>query len=177
VTFYGRGVDAESGTAALLFVPSTAIFEAQPVGRQSGAMTIEVRNLGPAALTPTAMVLNGPEVFDFVGYPVTCATGRAIPAGQSCLLTLFFDPQAAGTRRASLVIDSPQLAALAIMPIYGTGVPVGAPGVDPVPPGAIAIPVGTPAGLVILALALWAFGWRSLRRNDRAGSASRKGRS
>jgi hypothetical protein len=34
----------------------------------------------------------------------------------------YFKPQEAGIRRANLVIDSPQLASLAIMQISGTGV-------------------------------------------------------
>jgi len=119
MTFYGRGVDGQSGSASLAFVPASADFAAQAVGTESVPLTIELHNQGPAALTLSAIVLNGPEVYDFLGFNNTCQVGGAIAAGDSCHMSLYFRPQAAGTRRANLVIDSPQLASLAIMQISG----------------------------------------------------------
>ncbi|MHB8725458.1 MAG: choice-of-anchor D domain-containing protein [Casimicrobiaceae bacterium] len=119
ITFYGRGVDAQSGSASLTFVPATADFACQAVGTQSAPLTLELHNQGPAALTPSAMVLNGPAVYDFFGYDDTCKVGASIAAGGSCHMTLYFRPQAAGIRLANLVIDAPQLASLAIMQISG----------------------------------------------------------
>jgi hypothetical protein len=119
MTFYGRGVDGQSGSASLAFIPPSADFAAQAVGTQSLPLTIELHNQGPAALTLSAIVLNGPEVYDFLGFNNTCQVGGAIAAGDSCHMSLYFRPQAAGTRRANLVIDSPQLASLAIMQISG----------------------------------------------------------
>jgi hypothetical protein len=75
LTFYGRGVDAQASTATLKFVPAAAVFPAQDIGKQSAAVNVELQNLGPAALTPSAIVMNGPEVYDFIGYPVTCQVG------------------------------------------------------------------------------------------------------
>mgnify|MGYP003694604651 CR=1 FL=1 len=46
------------------------------------------------------------------------------------ITTLYFRPQAAGIRRANLVIDSPQLASLAIMQISGAATANAAPTVD-----------------------------------------------
>jgi hypothetical protein len=120
ITFYGRGIDADSGSAALEFIPASANFAAQAVGTQSTPMDIELHNLGPAALTLSAIVINGPEVYDFLGFNNTCQVGSTIAAGDSCHMVLYFRPQAAGTRLANLVIDSPQLASLAIMQISGS---------------------------------------------------------
>ena len=119
ITFYGRGVDAQSGSALLTFVPATADFASQAVGTQSTPLTVVLHNQGPAALTLSAMVLNGPAVYDFFGYDGTCQAGAPIAAGASCQLSLYFRPQAAGVRLANLVIDAPQLASLAIMQISG----------------------------------------------------------
>jgi Abnormal spindle-like microcephaly-assoc'd, ASPM-SPD-2-Hydin len=165
VTFYGRGVDAQAATATLTFIPAAAMFPSQDIGKQSAAMTVELHNLGPAALTPSAMVLNGPEVYDFIGYPVTCQVGSPIPAGQSCLLSLYFTPQAPGTRRANLVIDSPQLASLAIMQISGVGAAAVVAAVA-LPPPVPNMPTTSTEVLVLLALALAIVGWWALRRRQ-----------
>jgi Abnormal spindle-like microcephaly-assoc'd, ASPM-SPD-2-Hydin len=130
ITFYGRGVDGQNGSASLAFVPARADFAAQAVGTQSMALTVELHNMGPAALMLSAIVLNGPEVYDFLGFHDTCQVGAAIAAGDSCHMSLYFRPQAAGIRRANLVIDSPQLALLAIMQISGTATSTATPTVD-----------------------------------------------
>jgi hypothetical protein len=127
LTFYGRGVDAQAGTATLTFVPAVAAFGPQPVGTQSPPLTVELHNQGPAALTLSAIVLNGPQVYDFLGLVDTCATGKSIPAGNFCHMSLYFQPQATGTRLANLVIDSPQLSSLAILQVSGTGTTPGPP--------------------------------------------------
>ena len=92
VTFYGRGVDAQAGSAALV---------------------------------PSAFVLNGPTPYDFRGElghgPSDCGIGHAVAAGETCTLSLYFRPQVAGTRRAQLVVDAPQLASLAMVAIAGDG--------------------------------------------------------
>jgi hypothetical protein len=119
LTFYGRGVDAQSGSATLAFEPASVAFAAQRVGSESAPVAVRLRNLGPAKLTLTAIVLNGPDVYDFIGLDETCDVGVSIAPGAACQISLFFLPQAEGTRRANLVIDSPQLAALSIMAITG----------------------------------------------------------
>lgn len=121
VTFYGRGVDARAGTAALAFEPDPVFFAPQVVGTASSARTLTLRNLGPADLTLTALVLNGPTPYDFAA-PGNCLLGVAYPAGASCDLYVSFTPGGIGTRLARLNVDSPQLAALAITTISGTGI-------------------------------------------------------
>jgi len=121
VTFYGRGVDTSSGSAALTFLPAVAAFPPQTVGVQSAPLTVVLRNGGPAALTPSAIILNGPSAYDFLGVSDTCQVGIPIAGGDSCSLALYFQPGATGDRRANLVIDAPELAALAILQVSGTG--------------------------------------------------------
>jgi hypothetical protein len=130
ITFYGRGVDTQTGSATLVFVPASAVFEPQAIGTQSLPLTIELNNQGPAAMSLSAIVLNGPEVYDFVGFNNTCQVGSTIAAGESCHMALYFRPQGAGIRRANLVIDSPQLSSLAIMQISGVATTITAPTVD-----------------------------------------------
>ncbi len=121
LTFYGRGIDSQAGTASLTFIPAIAAFGAQLLNVQSPALVLEVHNDGPAALTPARFVLNGPAAYDYSGVFDTCQVGTAIPAGQGCTMALYFLPRAAGTRLANLVIDAPQLASLAILRISGIG--------------------------------------------------------
>src|SRR5450432_2701066 len=119
ITFYGRGVDADSGSASLAFVPASADFGPQEVGSQSMPLVIELQNEGPAALTLSALVLNGPDAHDIVALNSTCQLGVLIAAGDSCHMSLYFRPLGAGIRFANLVVDSPQLSSLAIMQISG----------------------------------------------------------
>jgi hypothetical protein len=120
LTFYGRGVDSQAGTASLTFAPPALSFAPQVIGTQSMGMTVQLVNQGPAALTPSALVLTGPAAYDYstIG---DCNVGTPIAAGKSCTLTFFFQPAALGNRPANLVVDSPQLANLAILPIGGVG--------------------------------------------------------
>ena len=121
ITFYGRGVDARTGTATLAFEPAAVVFPAQAIGTQSDGATLLLHNAGPAAITLSALVLNGPDPYDFIGDNETCQVGSAIAPGAFCHMSLYFRPSTAGTRRANLVIDAPELAALAVLGIEGVG--------------------------------------------------------
>ncbi len=127
LVFYGRGVDAEAGTASLSFAPSALNFGAQAVGTLSAAVTLTLVNNGPAKLIPSAFVINGPAAYDYSAAG-TCGVGVAIPAGGSCTLSFFFLPAALGNRPANLVVDAPQLANLAILSINVTGATFSQPG-------------------------------------------------
>ena len=126
LTFYGRAVDAQAGTAMLAFSPSIADFGDEPVGRETPPLVLMLRNVGAAPLVPSALVLNGLDPYDFRGETGSgasaCGVGRAIAAGGSCTLLLYFHPQAGGSRQAELVVDAPQLATLVFVTLVGTGV-------------------------------------------------------
>jgi hypothetical protein len=121
LAFYGRGIDAQAGTATLLFAPPALNFPPQFVGSRSQGIIVLLVNQGPAPLTLSALVLNGPAAYDYSAAG-NCNLGSAIAPGKSCTLELVFAPGALGDRPANLVIDSPQLANLAILPIDGTGI-------------------------------------------------------
>jgi hypothetical protein len=93
--------------------------------QQTGPVTVSVRNVGAAALVPSALVINGPAAYEYsaisTGDPQDCAVGVAVAPGQSCNMNFYFRPQVAGPRQAQLVVDAPQLATLAILPLTGTG--------------------------------------------------------
>jgi len=125
VTFYGRGVDAQAGTAALAFSPAIVAFGAQALGTESAMFTLALVNTGAATLVPSALVLNGATPYDFRSAahntPSDCGVGKPIAPGARCTLQLYFRPQQEGARSAYLVVDAPQLAALAFIELTGTG--------------------------------------------------------
>jgi hypothetical protein len=121
ITFYGRGGDSRAGTATIRFEPGSLAFPTQVLGTTSPAQALTLRNLGPADLTMTALVLNGPTPYDF-RFPGTCLLQVAYPAGASCELYFHFTPAAAGTRLARINVDAPQLASLAMATISGIGI-------------------------------------------------------
>jgi hypothetical protein len=125
LTFYGRAVDAQAGTASLIFSPRVAMFGDMAVGRESPPLELTLQNAGGAPLVPSALVLNGGDPYDFRGETGSgasaCGIGRAIAPGESCTLMLYFRPQASGLRVANLVVDAPQLAALAVTTLTGNG--------------------------------------------------------
>ena len=127
VAFYGRGTDQRAGTATPAFAPASLDFGAQAVGTHSPPLAVMLENAGPATLTPSAIILNGPAAYDFSGFEDSCGVGVTIPAGKSCQLSIYFGPQQTGQRLADLVIDAPELASLAILQISGTGAPAAQP--------------------------------------------------
>lgn len=125
VTFYGRGVDARSGTATIEFAPAVASFGSRVVGQSGPPLVVDLRNAGSATFVPSALVLNGPAAYDYsavsTGDPTDCLVGRGVAPGTSCRMNLYFQPAQAGTRAANLVIDAPELPGLAILSIIGQG--------------------------------------------------------
>jgi len=126
LTFYGRAIYAQAGTATLTFSPPIADFGSEPVGHETSALVVRLQNAGPASLVPSALVLNGVDPYDFRGETGNgagaCGIGRSIAPGGSCTLLLYFDPQASGPRQATLVVDAPQLATLMFFTLTGNGV-------------------------------------------------------
>jgi Abnormal spindle-like microcephaly-assoc'd, ASPM-SPD-2-Hydin/Repeat of unknown function (DUF5648) len=127
LTFYGRGVDTQAGTATLVFTPPAVHFGEVAYGMPGPAVPLTIANAGAAPMTLTALVLNGPDAYDFAGDENSCTVGTVVAPGGSCLITLHFTPQALGPRVAELVVDSPQIASLAVLAIDGVGVTASPP--------------------------------------------------
>ena len=126
VTFYGRFIDGQAGSAALSFSPDLAQFSATPVGQQVGPLVLTVRNVGGAAVTPSALVINGPDPYDFRTLSSGDAGDCAVGASKTTKTTKHNNnnnqPQQAGSRNAELVIDAPQLQSLVVLDLVGEGV-------------------------------------------------------
>jgi hypothetical protein len=131
VTFYGRGVDAQAGSAMVAFSPDPVAFGPTERDGQAGPLVVLVRNVGASSLVPSAMVINGPAGWDFSalssGDPADCALGIAVAPGESCRMNFYFRPRATGARNAQLVIDAPQLSDLAVLALTGLGVASASP--------------------------------------------------
>jgi hypothetical protein len=123
ITFYGRAIDAQAGTAALRFSPPIVNFGSEVIGTETPAIVVTLANVGTATLVPSALVLNGVTPYDFRGAsgPKDCGIGRGIAPGASCTLSLFFAPRDVGSRQATLVVDAPQLESLAFLTLTGQG--------------------------------------------------------
>ena len=122
------------------------------VGSLSGPTTLTVTNTGqaPPALTAASLTLTGVDPGDFaIG-----AVGRVaeVAPGWSCQLQVYFAPQAAGGRSATLRIASNDYANGPLeVPVSGTGAPapvVSTPPQGPTMPPVSTTPTGTqqPAG-------------------------------
>ena len=131
ITFYGRAIDAQAGTASLRFSPPIVNIGSEFVGTDTAAMIVTLANVGTATLVPSALVLNGFTPYDFRGAsgPKDCGIGRGIAPGASCTLSLFFAPRDVGSRQATLVVDAPQLESLAFLTLSGQGI-VATPPID-----------------------------------------------
>jgi hypothetical protein len=120
ITFYGRGVDAQAGTATLEFSTPGVDFAAQVVGTMSASIAVTLRNKGSAPFTPRAMVLNGPAAQDFRALGA-CQIGVPVPAGGACEMNFFFAPGQVGMRTAQFNVDASELANIAMLPLSGLG--------------------------------------------------------
>jgi hypothetical protein len=134
VTYYGRGVDAQAGTASIAFSPSVLDFGATELGTEAGPLEMILQNVGTSTLVPSALVLNGPTAYDYraqaYGDGNDCGVGIGVAPGATCHLKFYFRPQASGARDANLVVDAPQLATLAILQVTGNSVVTGAANID-----------------------------------------------
>ena len=105
-------------------------FPSQPLGTLSSPRTLNVFSSGDRALRVRDVFTGGAARHDFVVVGDGCS-GRAVPVGSSCPITVRFAPEATGAREASLAFatNDPNTPAFAIR-LQGTGggLPAGAPG-------------------------------------------------
>jgi hypothetical protein len=79
----------------------TLIFALQPVAIASTAQTVTISNAGTAPLTGLSIGLTGADAGSFVSNS-TCASSLA--AGNSCMVSMTFNPTSAGSKQATLQI-------------------------------------------------------------------------
>jgi hypothetical protein len=83
--------------------PTSLTFAATPVSTTSAAQQVTVRNTGGAGLNVGAPTLTGAGGDYVVTVPPAC---QAIPAGGTCQVSVAFRPTAAGSRAATLTLNS-----------------------------------------------------------------------
>jgi len=82
--------------------PTSVNFSSQPIGVPSMAIPVSMTNIGDANLAISSVQVAGDNATDFQMSGNTCAGASLIP-GASCVLNVKFNPNATGTRTASLV--------------------------------------------------------------------------
>ncbi|HVX21649.1 MAG TPA: choice-of-anchor D domain-containing protein [Acidimicrobiales bacterium] len=104
---------AGATTPVLTATPTQVDFGDTPVG-QFGFGSVRLQNDGSSNDHVSGATLSGPDVADFTLFAlcgttttvITVArTGFTVPAGQTCLIGIFFSPAAAGPRQATATFD------------------------------------------------------------------------
>ena len=93
------------GTSVQL-TPTTLNFGSQGVGTTSASQSTLLTNVGTVALNISGIQITGADPGDFAIQPSTCVAGTPVPpvTGNTCSITVAFQPTAAGTRSATLTI-------------------------------------------------------------------------
>ncbi len=109
-----------SGTQASSTVtPSSFSFGNQNVGQKSGGMTATLTNAGTAPLAIISFGFTGANPGDFSD---TTTCGTTLPAGQSCNVSVYFQPTLAAAESASLMVTSDAPQSPQSISLSGTGV-------------------------------------------------------
>lgn len=90
--------------AALTMTPSSWSAGTVPVGQMGPSATFTVRNTGDATSGSITVARGGAAVADFTITSNTC--GAALPGNGACTIVVRFDPQAPGTRSATLTASA-----------------------------------------------------------------------
>lgn len=85
---------------------STVSFGSLTVGDPATTQTVTLLNQGPGAVTLSGFTLAGGHAADYAVSGGTCAVNGTLTEGSSCILTLAFNPGAAGARNATLQVTS-----------------------------------------------------------------------
>ncbi|MDX1643944.1 MAG: choice-of-anchor D domain-containing protein [Thermoanaerobaculia bacterium] len=85
--------------------PQRLVFGAQPTGRRSEVLTVEVTSSGEGRLVLEEIRIDGAAADDFVVVPGTCQGLPYLVGGGECTFGVRFVPSAPGNRRARLVIE------------------------------------------------------------------------
>jgi hypothetical protein len=131
---------------------STVTFASQNVGSTSAAQTITVSNTGTATLDISSIAVGGTDPSDFTQTD-TCGTTLVVKA--SCTISVKFDPTAAGSRTATLVLtDNANDVAGSTQSIAlggtGVGVPIAAIAPKSLAFGSVAVGTSSPSQTVTL---------------------------
>lgn len=105
-------------TPAVELSASTLNFGSQAISSSSAAQTLTVKNSGQAALTISAVTLDGPDAGQFA-QTHTCTS---VAIGESCTVSVVFRPSGAGSRSASIQLASNAPGSPHIVTLAGIGI-------------------------------------------------------
>jgi hypothetical protein len=122
----GQVVAIENGVASLpivLFSDSIITFAKRSIGTASASQALKITNGGTAPLAIASVALSGTNPGDFI---LSNGCGSTLAAGANCSVGIVFEPTAAGSRQAALVLTddaagSPQTVTLTGTGVNGTG--------------------------------------------------------
>jgi len=115
-----------AGAPVIGVAPASFTFAAQNVGSTSAATTITVSNTGTAAASGLSIANSNAAEF-----PTTNTCPASLANGASCTISATFSPSAAGSRSATLTVNSS--AGAKTVALTGTGTAVATPGVLSMP--------------------------------------------
>jgi hypothetical protein len=106
--------------------PMNLVFNNQAVGTASPAQTITITNTGTGNLNFRSNgSLFGTNASEFaVSAGSTCFNGANVAVGQNCSIVLTFTPSGAGTRTASVTINTNAPGAPHVATVSGIGLPL-----------------------------------------------------
>jgi hypothetical protein len=108
------------------FDQQSLLFENRTVGSPSGALTATLTNNDVRPITIAEVSLAGGQAGDFSIHGGTCA-GRTLTPGESCEVSVSFDPTAPGRREALLQATAKSTSQTIDLPLAGAGVAATAP--------------------------------------------------
>jgi hypothetical protein len=113
------------GPAPLTVTPASLAltFAATPVGSETVAQYITLKNAGASAVIVAGAVLGGSNPRDFLlsNQAGTCTTGQTLAPGALCNLRVNFKPTATGSRTATVTITDNSTAGQYVVDLTGTG--------------------------------------------------------
>jgi hypothetical protein len=103
------------------FDQQSLFFEDRTVGSPSGALTVTLTNDDVRPITLAEVSLTGAQAGDFSIRSGTCA-GRTLTSGESCEVSVGFDPTTTGVREALIHATVKGTSQTIELPLSGTGV-------------------------------------------------------
>ena len=101
--------------------PASLSFAATTIGQAASPLATTLSNTGNATLTVGTLSLTGAAAGDYTISGGTCTNGTTLAASASCTVQIGFNPTAAGTRGASLVIAHNATGGSSTVSLSGTG--------------------------------------------------------
>ncbi len=116
-----RGIGRPAPEPGITVRPQRLAFGAQPTGRRSEVLTVEVTSSGEGRLVLEEIDIAGEARDDFVVVPGTCQGLPYLVGGGECTFGVRFVPSVAGSRRARLLIEHNAAVATVEIELVGEG--------------------------------------------------------